>query len=131
MKCDLGYDHGELVAEPEPAPVVVDPGPNENDVEIARIEAAASIKREEIWTEQQLLALEADREELRGELRGMREVLDRLAPPAPDPASAPPPAPVVIAPDPVDDAENIAAPGEVKKKAPKSGGGYWDGYAAS
>jgi hypothetical protein len=131
MKCDMGYEHDETVAEPVPAPVVVDPGPNENDVRIAEIEASARIETEKIWTEQQALALEAANEELRGELRGMREVLDRLVPPAPDPADTPPPAPVVIAPDAPDEPESVAAPGETKKKAPKSGGGYWDGYAAS
>lgn len=128
--CDLGYDHSEPASDPEPAPaaVVVEPGPNENDVAIAEIEAAASIERERIWTEQQALALEADREELRGELRGMREVLDRLAPPAPDPAPAPAAVPVPAA---VREPEAVDAPPETAPaRAKKSGGGFWDGYSA-
>lgn len=127
--CDLGYDHPEPVieADDDPAPVVVNPGPNENDVAIAQIEAAASIEREKIWTEQQALALEADREELRGELRGMREVLDRLAPPAPE-AAAPPavPVPVPVQPEP----EETAAVPETGTRPPKKdSGGFWNGYA--
>ena len=130
--CDMGYEHDEpLPATDEPAaPVVVDTGPNENEVEIARIEAAASIEREQIWSDQRGLELEAEMVELRGELRGMREVLDRLAPPEP-----PEPEPVVIpapVPEPAADAEPVAAPPEITKKGggKKSGGGWWDGYAA-
>lgn len=128
--CDLGFEHQE--PEPEIIPVPVDSGPNENDVLIAEIEAAASIEREKIWTDQQALALEADREALRGELRGMREVLDRIAPPAPDPAEAPPaPEPVIITQ--ADDAgpEAVAPPPDVEKKTQKKGSGYWDGYSTS
>lgn len=123
----MGYEHEE--PEPEVIPVPVDSGPNENDVRIAEIEAAASIKREQIWTEQQALALEAEREELRGEIRGMREVLDRLVPPAPDPDSTPA-EPVIVTP-PADIPEEVPAPADIEKKAPKKGGGYWDGYATS
>lgn len=131
MKCDLGYEHGEPVPEPEPEPVIVDPGPNENDVKIAEIEAAAGIEREKLWTAQEKLRLDSEVQELRGEVRGMREILDRLAPPEPDPAEEPPPVPVVVAPDLPADDEDVPAPGETKKKAPKSGGGYWDGYSVS
>ena len=121
--CDLGFEHEPAV--PDVIPVPVNSGPNEYDVQIAEIEAAASIKREEIWTEQQALSLEADREELRGELRGMREVLDRLVPPAPEAEAAP----VIVAPPAsADIPEEVAAPADVEKKAPKKSGGFWDGY---
>lgn len=92
-QCGLEHE-GSLIPAPEPEPVVVDQGPNENDVKIAEIEAEASIEREKIWTEQRGLDLESEVQELRGELRGMREVLDRVAPPEPEP----PAAPVVVAP---------------------------------
>ena len=124
-QCDLGYEHeGEPVpAEPEAEPVVVEPGPNENDVKIAEIEAAAGIEREKIWTEQRGLELESEVGELRGELRGMREALDRLAPPEPEAA----PEPVVLPvpePAPAPEPEAAAPPeGEPKPKAaaPKKG----------
>jgi hypothetical protein len=119
--CDMGYDHDEPVAEPEPVVVPVDPGPNENDVKIAEIEAAASIKREEIWTEQQALSLEANTEELRGEIRGMREVLDRLVPPAPEPEPIVLPVPE---PEPAPAEESVAPPIETapKKETPRKRG---------
>ena len=124
----MGFDH----AEPEAVaiPVPVDAGPNDNDVRIAEIEAAASIKREQIWTEQQMISLEADREELRGELRGMREVLDRLVPPAPDPADIPPPEPIVIQPA-EPGLDEVPPPADSGKKPPRQGGGFWDGYDKS
>jgi hypothetical protein len=125
--CSMGFEHAE--PEPEVIPVPVESGPNENDVRIAEIEAAASIEREKIWTDQQALALEASNEELRGEIRGMREVLDRLVPPEPDPADAPPPAPVIVESAPGEAPDEVPAPGDTAKKAPSKGGGYWSGYA--
>lgn len=128
--CDMGYEHDDpaaAVAEPEIIPVPVDPGPNDNDVKIAEIEAAASIEREKLWTEQEGMRLDSEVQELRGEVRGMREILDRLAPPDPGPADAP----VVItepaAPDPP--AEPVPGPPDIspvpKTKKPS---GWWDGY---
>lgn len=128
--CDLGYEHDET-AEPAAAaepPVIVDPGPNENDVKIAEIEAAAGIEREKIWTEQQELALAAENESLRGELRGIRETLDRLVAPEPEPGPAEPPAPapVVVEPDPE---PGPASPPETDKPSGgKKSGGWFDGY---
>lgn len=127
-ECDLGFDHPD--PEPEVIPVPVDNGPNENNVKIAEIEAGASIEREKIWTEQQAIALEADRDALRGELRGMREVLDRLVPPAPDPAAAP--EPVILPPaEPTGPPEETPAPPDVEHKSKKNDGGYWAGYDQS
>jgi hypothetical protein len=128
--CDLGFDHPEP-AEPAVIPVPVDPGPNENDVRIAEIEAAASIEREQIYTQQQALELAAENERLRGELSGMKSVLNRVVPEPPDPAEL---EPVIVAPPaPAEPAEETAAPADVEHKAPKSknGGGYWDGYDLS
>lgn len=126
--CDMGYEHEEVVTpEPEAAPVVVEPGPNENDVKIAEIEAEARIETERIWTEQQELALAAENESLRGELRGIRETLDRLSPPEPEPE----PEPVVVPmPEPEPEPEAVPAPpeSESKPKANKKPG-YWDNYA--
>lgn len=118
-QCDLGYEHeGEpIAAEPEAAPVVVENGPNENDVKIAEVEAAARIETEKIWTEQRGLELESEVGELRGELRGIREAMDRLAPPEPEAA----PDPVVLPvpePTPAPEPEAAAPPeAEPEKKA--------------
>ena len=125
--CDMGFEHAEAVPEPEPVVVPVDPGPNENDVRIAEIEAAASIEREQIWTEQQALALEAQNEELRGEIRGMREVLDRLVPPEP-PEPAPVEVPVVAPAEPEPEAADDAPPPVDRPKGGKKNNGWWSGY---
>lgn len=88
---ECGIEHESPQPEAIPVPVPVEAGPNENDVKIAEIEAAASIKREELWTEQEKMDLVAQVEALRGENRGMKEILDRLVPPVPEV-----PEPVVI-----------------------------------
>lgn len=123
----MGFEHPD--PEPEVIPVPVDEGTNENDVAIAEIEAAASIQREKIYSRERDAELAAEVERQAGEIRGMREVLDRLVPPAPDPDSAPA-EPVIVTP-PADIPEEVPAPADVEKKAPKKGGGYWAGYAAS
>src|SRR6266481_4125995 len=83
--------------EPEPEAVVIEAPPagtNENDVAIAEVEARASVKREELYTEQRALELVAENERLRGELDGMQVTLASLQPPEPEPV----PDPVVITP---------------------------------
>lgn len=107
-ECGLAHDAAEV--EPAIVPVPVDPGPNENDVKIAEIEAAASIEREKIWTEQRALDLEGEVERQRGEIAGMREVLDRLVPE--EPAE---PEPIVI---PVPDPEPVAEAAPAPEPAP-------------
>jgi hypothetical protein len=119
-ECGLGHD-GAQAAEPEPVMIEADPGPNENDVKIAEIEAEARVETERIWTEQQELALAAENESLRGELRGIRETLDRVAPPEPEPIVLPEPVP---APAPAPEPEPVPAPpdaGEKPKAAAKKG----------
>lgn len=128
--CDQGFEHG--IPEPEIIPVPIDPGPNENDVRIAEIEAAASIKREQLYNQGRDAELILEVERQRGELDGMREILNRLVPPAPDPEDAPIPEPVIISPTVSDDdAGEPPAPEDVVKKTPKNGGGYWAGYDKS
>jgi hypothetical protein len=124
--CDMGFDHEEAAVIPDPEPVVVDPGPNENDVKIAEIEAEASIERERIWTEQQENELAQQNEALRGELRGIRETLATLMPSEPETPDEPVVVPVPAAgPD-----ELVGAPPETEpvKKESNSGGGWWDNY---
>lgn len=117
-----GMAHDEPVTE-VPEPVVVESGPNENDVKIAEVEAAASVERERIYAEQRDTELAAEVERLRGEVNGMREVLDRLSPAEPDPA----PEPVIVdMPAPEPEAEDVPAPAETSAPAtPKKRGGYW------
>jgi hypothetical protein len=127
--CSMGFEHES--PEPEVTTVTVDSGTNENDVAIAEINAAAEIKREKIYAEQRDMELVAEVERQAGEIAGMRAILDRIAPPEPDPADVVPSAPVVVAPAAaVSDSgpEEVAAPPDVEKKAPKKSGGYWDGY---
>ena len=124
---ECGIAH-EGPAGAAPAPVIVEayPGPNDNDVKIAEIEAAAGIEREKIWTEQRALDMEGEMERLRGELAGMREILDRIAPPEPDPEPVPVPVPVP-GPEPVP--EPVPAPPPAAPQAPgKSNGGWRDNY---
>lgn len=123
--CDMGYDHEETAVIPDAEPVVVNPGPNENDVKIAEIDAAASIERERIWTEQQELALAAENESLRGELRGIREMMATLMPSEPENADEP----VVVQVPAAGPEEPVAAPPETEppKRESKSAG-MWDSY---
>lgn len=123
--CDLGYEHEDAVPEPAPEPVVVESGPNENDVKIAEIEAEASIEREKIWTEQQEAALAAENESLRGELRGIRETLAMLVPPEPEPEPEPVPVPI---PEPEPMPEPTPAPPPVEKSEKKKSSGWFDNY---
>jgi hypothetical protein len=127
--CDMGFDHQEAAVIPEHEPVVVvDDGPNENDVRIAEIEAETSIEREKLYTEQQALDLVAENERLRGENQGMREVLDRVAPPPPDPGQEPVVVPVPE-PAPAPAPEAVPGPPEtVPSPVSKKNPGWWDGY---
>lgn len=119
--CDLGYEHEDTAPVPEPVAVPVDTGPNENDVKIAEIEAEASIEREKLWNDQRGLELVAEVERQRGEISGMREVLDRLVPePAdPEPIVVPAPAPPVEIEDEADappEGDKPSAPPAAKKR---------------
>lgn len=123
--CDMGYDHEETAIIPDAEPVVVNPGPNENEVKIAEIEAEASIEREKIWTEAQQNELAQQNEALRGELRGIRETLATLMPPEPEI----PDEPVVVPVPAAGPEEPVAAPPETeppKKENKKTG--MWDSY---
>lgn len=109
---ECGLDHEGAVAEPEPVVVEAAPGPNENDVKIAEIEAAAEVETARIAADAVEDDLRAEVEQLRGEVRGMREVMDRLVPePQPEPE------PVVIdTPPPAPEPEAVAPPAETEPK---------------
>ena len=69
----------------------------EADVEIARIEGDTAVKIAKIEAGVAEDMMESRVAALEGELRGMREALDRIAPePQPEPQPEPAPAPVVI-----------------------------------
>jgi hypothetical protein len=125
---DCGLVHGQAddAAAVEAAPVVeAPPGPNENDVAIAAIEADAQVAQAKLYADQGDEELRLENERLRGELAGMRQGLDAAAelpaaaaePPAGAPVVVQPPAepaPVVPGPPP---AEETPAP---LKEKPKS-----------
>jgi hypothetical protein len=117
-QCDMGYEHDDPAAAAEPVVIPVDTGTNENDVEIARVEAAASVKREQEWTKQEALRLESEIGELRGQVDGMRDVLATLVPPPPEESDEPVVIPVE---PPAAPAEPVAPPPEtaVKPEASK------------
>jgi hypothetical protein len=130
-ECGLGHESAAAeLAAAEPAPVVVEPaGPNENDVKIAEVNAAADVELATISAESRNADLEEENARLRGELAGMKDTLATLAPP--EPAPAPPPVPVQL-PEPAPAALDVAPPPPVSP-APegKKGGkatGWWDGY---
>jgi len=88
--CGLTHD-APLVVEAEPEAAVE--ATLATDVEIARIEADRDIKVARIGAGVAETEIESRIGALEGELRGMREALDRLAP-APEPEPAP--APIVV-----------------------------------
>ncbi|HEY1617988.1 MAG TPA: hypothetical protein VGG25_10245 [Streptosporangiaceae bacterium] len=127
--CDLGFDHGEH-EETEPVVVETDSGPNENDVKIAEIQAAQGVKTAQIYAAENDADLVAENARLRGELDGMRTVLDRVAP---EPADDPPPDPIVVPvpdPEPGPEPGPAAPPDTGSTPAPKKSGsgGFWSGY---
>lgn len=130
--CSMGFEHAD--PEPEVIPVPVDNGTNENDVAIAELQAEASIQREKIYSKERDAELVLEVERQAGEIAGMREILDRIAPPAVGPADPADvaPAPVIVEPPAAAEIpEEVAAPADVEKKAPKNDGGYWGGYDKS
>jgi len=119
--CDLGYSHEDA---PDPAPVIIDAGTTDNDVRIAEVEAEARVETERIYAGERDVELVAEVERLKGELAGMRTVLETLAPADPAPAPAPAPAPIPVpVPEPVTAPPELAPKQEGKKKS-----SMWDGY---
>lgn len=121
--CSMGFEHPD--AEPEPVVVEADPGPNENDVKIAEVEGATRVQVAKIEAGMVDSEVQARIESLEGELRGMREVLDRLAPPEPEPV----PEPVIVpVPDPEPapaDAGPSAPPPAEPTRTPSKPAGFW------
>lgn len=115
----LDYDAGPAAA----APVIeAPPGPNENDVAIAKIEADARVKTEQLYAESRDQDLAAELERVRGELAGLRAGMELgsaaadAAPPAGPPIVVEPPAPAAEpAPMPPPPAEEPPAPKKEKK----------------
>jgi hypothetical protein len=124
-ECGLEHEGAAIeVAEPQ-AEVVVESGPNENDVKIAEVEAAAQVETAKIHAAEGDEEMRAELERLRGEMSGMREILDRLAPPEPEPEAtvvvADPPAPE---PEPEPVADELP-PAEPKPAKPKKQSFSW------
>lgn len=103
----------------------------DRDVEVARLQRAET----RLETEAALAAVEvvtegeAEIAEIEAEsgVEAAEAVADALAPPEPEPQIVEVP---VSAPESDDDGE-VPAPEEIGRKAGKSRGGYWDGYATS
>lgn len=124
---DCGLAHDEPIIEAPAEQIITEPPTSDNDVKIAKIEAEASVEREKIWTEQRGLDLEHEVGELRGELRGMREVLDRVAP---EPGPEPEPVPVVVEPPAPGPEPEVPLPPPAPGPGPeaKKQRGWWDDY---
>lgn len=128
--CGLAHEGAAIAAaepETEAAVVVEDNGPNEHDVEIAKIEAEAQVKSDKIYAESRDNELVAENERLRGELEGVKAALAAIQPPEPEPVPVPVPVPE-SAPEP----PSVPPPppsGEMSGKSKgKTGGGWWDNY---
>lgn len=119
-----GLVHGasdDAAAVVEPAPVVeAAPGPNENDVAIAEIEAQANVATAKIYAGGADQELQLENERLRGQLAGMQQGLEAAADVAPvaDPAAG---APIVVEAPPAADppAEPGPPPVEEQPRVPK------------
>jgi hypothetical protein len=103
------------------------------DIEVARLQRAETRLETETALEQTEIITEGETEvaviEAESGVEAAEAVADALAPPEPEPEIVEVPA--AAADDPGETEDEAAAPGEVEKKAPASGGGYWSGYSAS
>jgi hypothetical protein len=99
-------------------------------VEVAAIESKTeielgkqSLKREEIYADEELVALRAENQSLREEVRTLKDI---VTPPEPEPVPVPvpvaDPAPAPVEPPPPPDAEGSPAP-----QKPKKSGGMFPG----
>jgi cytoskeletal protein CcmA (bactofilin family) len=117
-------DIGPAAAEVEAVEVVADA-----DVEIAKINADRDVKIEQLGVKRDEVWQEARVVELEGQLRGMREMLDKLMP-EPEPEQEPAPVIVAADPGPEDDIAPAPAPDLTEEPAaPKKAKGYWGGYS--
>jgi hypothetical protein len=125
---ECGLEHEAMTAS-EPEPVIVDSGPNEHSVEIAKIEAKTSLAREEHYTEQERLRLDAEMAALQAE----NEALRAAAPPVVVvDTSEPEPEPeldIEEEPSEEEPPENPGPAAEPVKDGKKKRSGWWDGYA--
>lgn len=107
---ECGLEHG---ADIDAAPVVETEAVTEAAVEIAKVEADRDITLAKIAVKAEETGDTARIAELEGRLRGIEEMLDRLAPPAPAEEIPAEPEVVVVdapEPDPVIDAGGIEPP---------------------
>jgi hypothetical protein len=119
---ECGLDHHPADHEP----VVVDAGPNDNSVEIAKIEAAASLKRERLFAEQEKLRIESELATLRAENEALRNpVASEVTVVTPE--TEPEPEPVI---EPVGEPEPPETTGPVTSEPPagKKKAGWWSAY---
>jgi hypothetical protein len=118
---DCGLDH-----HPEPEPVVVDTGPNENSVEIAKIEADARIKAEKIYTEQERMRFDAEIVALRAENEALRNPVASTVTIETENETESEPEPVIteIEPEPEPPESPVTHEPKVSKKP-----GWWDAYS--
>jgi len=117
--CDMGYEHE--AARPDEAEAAVDAVDIEAnaEVKVAEIEAERDVTLAKIAAKVEEAHDETEIEALRAEIKGIKETLDRIAPPTVDaPEEAPPAPPVVVAQD-VEQPEVEAPPEAEKHEAPK------------
>jgi hypothetical protein len=108
---ECGTAHEEpIVIEPEPAVEEI----AEAEVRIAEVQADRDIKIAKIEAGVTEDITESRLAELEGQVRGMREVLDRIAP-APEPEPAPAPEPVITV---VDDQADDEVPPKAEHHEP-------------
>lgn len=102
--CDMGYEH----ADPEPEPIIQ--AVEETvaaDVEVAKIEADRDVTIAKIAAKAEESHDETEVEVLRGEVRVLREMVERMAP---EPEPEPEPVPVVVNDAPAEPVPDVPAP---------------------
>jgi hypothetical protein len=118
---ECGLDHHPEQHEPEP--VVIDAGPNDQAVKIAKIEAKASLEREKLYTEQEKARLDSEIAALRAENEALRNpVASEVTIVAPE-TEPEPVVEVVGEPEPPENTSPVVAEPKAKKRP-----GWFDAY---
>jgi hypothetical protein len=119
---ECGLDHHPA----PPEPVVIDPGPNDNSVEIARIEAATRLKQEKLFAEQERLRIESELTALRAENDALRNPVTSTVTVETEPDPEPKPVSVI---EPVSEPEPPESTGPVTHEPKdKKRSGWFDAY---
>lgn len=112
-------------AEPAAAETEAVEAAAEAEVEVAKVQAQRDIAIEKEFTKRAESEDRAEIEALRGEVRGLRELVETLKPAEPEPAPQPVPVVVEAPPEP----ETAPAPEPVEESAPpaaeKKSSGFW------